>query len=109
MNGQHLDTPKMSVKNQAISYNTCPRHDNEDHKKWSRVDVVYEGDVSKWNFHPFGAEENNRRGVSDMKGGIVPQIFTIEVLKIAGIEIKKKQLGAIAFFMKNLLMDQHLN
>ncbi|CAF1481090.1 unnamed protein product [Rotaria magnacalcarata] len=56
------------------------------------VDVVHEGDISKWNFDPFGGEIKGGkiygRGVSDMKGGIAAQIYAIEVIKAAGLKLK---------------------
>lgn len=56
------------------------------------VDVVHEGDISRWNFDPFGGEVKNGkiygRGASDMKGGIAAQIFAIEVLKAANLKLK---------------------
>lgn len=56
------------------------------------VDVVHEGDISKWHFDPFGGEVKDGkiygRGVSDMKGGIAAQIYAIEVLREAGLKLR---------------------
>ncbi|CAF3830525.1 unnamed protein product [Rotaria sordida] len=56
------------------------------------VDVVHEGDVSRWKFDPFGGEVKNGkiygRGVSDMKGGIAAQIYAIQALKVAGLKLR---------------------
>ncbi|CAF3795214.1 unnamed protein product [Rotaria sp. Silwood1] len=56
------------------------------------VDVVHEGDISRWNFDPFGGEVKNGkiygRGVSDMKGGIAAQIYAIETLSAAGLKLR---------------------
>jgi succinyl-diaminopimelate desuccinylase len=56
------------------------------------VDVVHEGDISRWKFDPFGGEVKDGkiygRGVSDMKGGIAAQIYAIEVLKMAGFKLR---------------------
>jgi succinyl-diaminopimelate desuccinylase len=56
------------------------------------TDVVDVGDVSQWKFNHFGAQVKDGkiygRGVSDMKGGIVAQIYAIEALKEAGLKLK---------------------
>ncbi|KAL5633864.1 hypothetical protein ACGC1H_005900 [Rhizoctonia solani] len=56
------------------------------------VDVVPVGDTEQWTHPPFQATVSNGviygRGVSDMKGGIVAQIFAIEALRKAGIPIR---------------------
>jgi succinyl-diaminopimelate desuccinylase len=56
------------------------------------VDVVHEGDISKWKFDPFGGEVKDGkiygRGVSDMKGGIAAQLYAIEALKMAGLKLR---------------------
>ncbi|KAG9128146.1 hypothetical protein FRC07_004258 [Ceratobasidium sp. 392] len=55
------------------------------------VDVVPVGDGESWEYPPFRSTVSNGviygRGVSDMKGGIVAQIFAIEALRRAGIPI----------------------
>ncbi|CAE6511283.1 unnamed protein product [Rhizoctonia solani] len=56
------------------------------------VDVVPVGDAEQWTHPPFQATVSDGvvygRGVSDMKGGIVAQIFAIEALRKAGIPIR---------------------
>ncbi|CEL62063.1 putative metallohydrolase YodQ OS=Bacillus subtilis (strain 168) GN=yodQ PE=3 SV=1 [Rhizoctonia solani AG-1 IB] len=56
------------------------------------VDVVPAADVEQWTYPPFKTTVTNGviygRGVSDMKGGIVAQIFAVEVLRKAGIPIR---------------------
>ncbi|CAE6350087.1 unnamed protein product [Rhizoctonia solani] len=56
------------------------------------VDVVPAADVEQWTYPPFKTTITNGviygRGVSDMKGGIVAQIFAVEVLRKAGIPIR---------------------
>jgi len=56
------------------------------------IDVVHEGDISKWKFDPFGGEVKDGkiygRGVSDMKGGIAAQIYAIEALRVAGLKLR---------------------
>ncbi|QRV93460.1 Gly-Xaa carboxypeptidase [Ceratobasidium sp. AG-Ba] len=55
------------------------------------VDVVPVGDGESWKFSPFETTVSDGviygRGVSDMKGGIVAQIFAVETLRRAGIPI----------------------
>ncbi|CAE6386033.1 unnamed protein product [Rhizoctonia solani] len=56
------------------------------------VDVVPAADAEQWTHPPFPTTVSDGviygRGVSDMKGGIVAQIFAIEVLRKAGIPIR---------------------
>jgi len=56
------------------------------------IDVVPEGDVSKWNQPPFsGHIENNRmygRGTTDMKGGNVALLLAVEAIAKSGIKLK---------------------
>ncbi|GAB1522828.1 hypothetical protein RhiTH_005952 [Rhizoctonia solani] len=56
------------------------------------VDVVPAADVEQWTYPPFQTTVSEGiiygRGVSDMKGGIVAQIFAIEALRKAGIAIR---------------------
>ncbi|CAE6526946.1 unnamed protein product [Rhizoctonia solani] len=56
------------------------------------VDVVPAADAEQWTYPPFQTTVSNGiiygRGVSDMKGGIVAQIFAIEALRKAGIPIR---------------------
>ena len=56
------------------------------------IDVVPEGDVSKWKDHPFsGKMENGRmygRGTTDMKGGNVAMIMAMESILRSGINLQ---------------------
>lgn len=56
------------------------------------IDVVPEGDVTKWNQSPFsGHIENNRmygRGTTDMKGGNVALLLALEAIIHCGIKLK---------------------
>ncbi len=56
------------------------------------IDVVPEGDVTKWQQAPFsGHIENNKmygRGTTDMKGGNVALILAIEAIINSGIKLK---------------------
>ncbi len=56
------------------------------------IDVVPEGDVTKWNQQPFsGHIENNKmygRGTTDMKGGNVSLLLALESIIQCGIKLK---------------------
>jgi acetylornithine deacetylase len=56
------------------------------------IDVVPEGDVTKWNQSPFsGHIENNKmygRGTTDMKGGNVSLLLAMEAIINSGIKLK---------------------
>lgn len=56
------------------------------------IDVVPEGDVTKWNQHPFsGYIEGNKmygRGTTDMKGGNVALLLAMEAIIKTGIKLK---------------------
>jgi acetylornithine deacetylase len=56
------------------------------------IDVVPEGDVTKWNQQPFsGHIENNKmygRGTTDMKGGNVSLLLALESIISCGIKLK---------------------
>jgi acetylornithine deacetylase len=56
------------------------------------IDVVPEGDVTKWNQPPFsGHIENNKmygRGTTDMKGGNVSLLLAMEAIIQSGIKLK---------------------
>lgn len=56
------------------------------------IDVVPEGDLSKWNQPPFSAHiENNKmfgRGTTDMKGGNVSLLLAMEAIIQSGIKLK---------------------
>jgi len=56
------------------------------------IDVVPEGDVTKWKDDPFsGKMENGRmygRGTTDMKGGNVSLLLAMEAIKESGIQLK---------------------
>ncbi len=55
------------------------------------VDVVPAGDLSKWNFDPFGGEITDKlilgRGTSDMKAGIACVLFVMRLLKQSGVQL----------------------
>lgn len=56
------------------------------------VDVVPAGDLSKWNFDPYGGEVTDKlilgRGTSDMKAGVAGVLFAMRLLKESGANIK---------------------
>lgn len=56
------------------------------------VDVVPVGQLSGWDFDPFGAEMHDGkifgRGASDMKCGLAVLLFTMKMLKQSGAELK---------------------
>lgn len=56
------------------------------------IDVVPEGDVTRWKHHPFsGKIENGRmygRGTTDMKGGNVSLLLAMEAIIKSGIQLK---------------------
>ncbi len=56
------------------------------------VDVVPVGQISGWDFDPFGAEMHDGkifgRGASDMKCGLAVLLFTMKMLKQSGAELK---------------------
>ncbi len=56
------------------------------------IDVVPEGDRTKWNLDPFsGVTENGKmygRGTTDMKGGNVSLLFAMEAIIKSGIKLK---------------------
>ncbi len=56
------------------------------------IDVVPEGDVTKWEDDPYsGAIKNGRlygRGATDMKGGTVSLLLAIEAIRSCGIQLK---------------------
>ena len=56
------------------------------------VDVVPAGDLSKWDFDPFGGEITDKlilgRGTSDMKAGVACALFVMRLLKQSGIQLK---------------------
>ncbi|WP_368285780.1 M20 family metallopeptidase [Enorma massiliensis] len=56
------------------------------------VDVVPVGQLSGWDFDPFGAEMHDGkifgRGASDMKCGLAVLLFTLKMLKQSGAELK---------------------
>lgn len=56
------------------------------------IDVVPEGDATKWNQHPFsGYIEGNKmygRGTTDMKGGNVALLLAMEAIIKTGIKLK---------------------
>jgi acetylornithine deacetylase len=56
------------------------------------IDVVPEGDRSKWNTHPYsGKIENGRmygRGTTDMKGGNIALLMAIEAIVSEGVQLK---------------------
>lgn len=56
------------------------------------VDVVPAGDLTKWDFDPFGGEITDTqilgRGTSDMKAGVACAIFTMKLLKESKAQLK---------------------
>jgi acetylornithine deacetylase len=56
------------------------------------IDVVPEGDVTQWNYEPYGAEvvdgKMYGRGTTDMKGGSVALLLAIEAVSALGIPLK---------------------
>ena len=56
------------------------------------IDVVPEGDKSKWQFDPFSGQIMNGkmygRGTTDMKGGNVSLLFALEAIIKSGINLK---------------------
>ena len=56
------------------------------------IDVVPEGDVTKWRHGPYSGEiENGKmygRGTTDMKGGNVAMLFAVESILKSGIKLK---------------------
>lgn len=55
------------------------------------VDVVPAGDLSQWNFDPFGGEVTDKlilgRGTSDMKAGVACILFVMKLLKQSGASL----------------------
>lgn len=55
------------------------------------VDVVPAGDLSKWEFDPFGGEVTEKRilgrGTSDMKAGVAGILFAMRLLNESGAEL----------------------
>ena len=56
------------------------------------IDVVPEGDLKQWEYHPYAGEKiENRiygRGTTDMKGGNVSLMLAIEAIVATGISLK---------------------
>jgi acetylornithine deacetylase len=56
------------------------------------IDVVPEGDVTQWNYEPYGAEvvdgKMYGRGTTDMKGGSVALLLAIEAVSALNIPLK---------------------
>lgn len=56
------------------------------------VDVVPAGDLTKWDFDPFGGEITDTqilgRGTSDMKAGVACALFTMKLLKESKAQLK---------------------
>lgn len=56
------------------------------------VDVVPAGDLSKWDFDPFGGEVTDKlilgRGTSDMKAGVACVLFVMKLLKQSGAKLE---------------------
>jgi len=61
------------------------------------VDVVPVGEISRWDFDPFGGEISNGRlhgrGAADMKGGLVACIAATRALRKLGVDLE----GRLAF------------
>ena len=63
------------------------------------TDVVTPGDISAWQYDPFGAEIVGRRmygrGTNDTKGNLAAMLIAMKALKASGIKLHGSVIGAV--------------
>jgi len=63
------------------------------------TDVVTPGDISAWQYDPFGAEIVGRRmygrGANDTKGNLAAMLIAMKAIKVSGIELGGSIIGAV--------------